>query len=395
MPLPYVLIGLDGGATKVSGWTLQVDDENRFSLGKRHARQQYCDYPHYQKNFQPVDLNTQLMEMASGNFHLTPAEKSQGQAYVEATAQVIAELAQGQSALVGIGMPGLKTQDKRGIAAMANGPRLPTFAQQVESLLQQREVELITPLHKLGSDADYCGVGEEYASHGLFRGVSSAYYLGGGTGAADALKIQGRLLPFDEVKTWIAKTWELKNDQGISLERYASANGIQTLYGEFTNTSVEKLTAKRVFPEQILTRAVAGEKAAQATFREASHYLAILLYERLLTLYAGWKGIFDFVNPQRPALKAEHPFLGTLLDRIVIGQRLGDLMAQAQATSILWKPLIEELEELIQKSPDFDPKAKEHYLPQGKLRPKLVQISPLREAPALGAGIDAYLSSIN
>jgi predicted NBD/HSP70 family sugar kinase len=391
MPLPYVLIGLDGGATKVSGWTIQVDQEHWFSLGKHHVQRRYRDYPHYIKDFQPVDLKTQLAEMASSTIRLTPAEKSQGQAYVEATADVVTELAQGQPVLLGMGMPGLKTQDKRGIAAMANGPRLPKFAQKVESLLQQRKVKLVAPLVKLGSDADYCGSGEEYSSQGLFRGVASAYYLGGGTGAADALKIQGRLLPFDEAKAWIAKTWELKNDRGISLERYASANGIQTLYGNLTNTPIETLTANQIFPEQILNRAVAGEKAAQETFWEVSHYLATLLYERILTLYAGWKGIFDFINPQRSALKEKHTFLGTLLDRIVIGQRLGNLMAQAQATPILWEPCMVELENLIQKSSHLDSQAKQHYLTKGKLRPGLVQISQLREAPALGAAIEALL----
>ncbi len=392
MPPPYVLIGLDGGATKVSGWTIEVNQEQRFSLGTRYAQRRFRDYPHYQKDFQPVSLQTQLQEMAAGNIRLTPAEESQGQAYIEATAEVITELAQDQPVLLGMGMPGLKTDDKRGIAAMANGPRLPRFAHQVEKLLQRRGVKLVTPLAKLGSDADYCGVGEEYSLQGLFSDVASAYYLGGGTGAADALKIQGRLVPFDEVREWIVKTWELKNDRGISLERYASANGIQTLYGDHTNTSVETLTANQIFPEQILNRALAGEQAAQGTFREVSHYLATLLYERLLTLYAGWKGIFGLVNPQRPAPWSKHPFLGTLFDRIVIGQRLGSLMAQAQATPLLWRPCITELSDLIKQSSHLDNRAKQHYLTQGRLRPERLQISRLREAPALGAGIEAWLT---
>ncbi|MFQ6606806.1 MAG: hypothetical protein ACE5DP_04065 [Fidelibacterota bacterium] len=391
MSLPYVLIGLDGGATKVSGGTLHVDQEHRFSLGKHLAQRRYRDYPHFIKDFRPVDLKTQLAEMATGDIRLTPAEKRQGKAYVEATTDVITELAQGQPVLVGMGMPGLKTPDKRGIAAMANGPRLPQFAHQVERLLQQRGVELVSPLTKLGSDADYCGLGEEYSSQGLFRGVASAYYLGGGTGAADALKIQGQLYPFDKVKAWIAKTWELKNDRGISLERYASANGIQTVYSNLTNTPVETLTANRVFPEQILNRALEGETAARETLREVSYNLAQLVYERILTLYAGWKGSFATVNPQRPPLQEDHPFLGTLLDRIVIGQRLGNLMAQAQTTPILWEPCLAELATLIQTSPHLDPSAKQHYLTQGKLRPGLVQVSQLREAPALGAGIEAFL----
>ena len=65
-----------------------------------------------------------------------------------------------------------------------------------------------------------------------FEDVENAYYLGGGTGAADALKLHGKLISFDKCKNWIAKTWEMSDKNGKSMEIYCSANGIQSIYGD-------------------------------------------------------------------------------------------------------------------------------------------------------------------
>ena len=95
---------------------------------------------------------------------------------------------------------------------------------------------------------DYCGIGELYASDGSFQNTRNAYYLGGGTGAADALLLRGKLVPFDRIKPWMAKTWELKNHQELSLERFASASGFQFLYSVHSNIPIERLNADNIFP---------------------------------------------------------------------------------------------------------------------------------------------------
>ncbi len=182
-----------------------------------------------------VDLAVQLSQINENNISITVAEKEQSKAYYSAFIDVITEITQNtnsESILIGIGMPGIKTADKRGITAMANGPRLPNFASEIEQRLREIGITLIQLICKLGSDADYCGIGEEYAGNGAFCNIINAYYLGGGTGTADALKLNGSLISFDDCKSWIAKTWEMSDGNSKSMESYCSAKGIQSIYGE-------------------------------------------------------------------------------------------------------------------------------------------------------------------
>jgi hypothetical protein len=289
-------------------------------------------------------------------------------------------------------MPGLKTADRRGIAVVANGPRIPDYAARIEAELSEMGIPLRAPIAHIGSDADYCGIGELHAHQGSFRNIKNAYYLGGGTGAADALMIENRLIPFDQIKNWMAKTWEMKNEQGRSMERYASASGLQFIYAERIGSAVEKLTADGIFPPQIAEIALEGDQHAAAAYREAAENLALLFYERITTLASGYQGQFSFVNPARNRLEQQHPYLGKTFDRIVVGQRLGDLMHSRAGQVVLTTPLVESLEKLIDASPHLPEPVKEHYLHVKKLRSGRIFFSPLREAPALGAGIDAYLT---
>jgi hypothetical protein len=292
---------------------------------------------------------------------------------------------------VGIGMPGLKTEDRRGICVLANGPRIINYATRIEQRLQAKNIRFAAPIAHVGSDADYCGIGETYARDGSFRDISNAYYLGGGTGTADALRLKGRLVPFDQTKHWLAKTWELKNDLGISLERYASASGMQFIYSDKCGIAVEQLNKQKIFPPQIANRALQGEQAAIDTLKEASKYLALLLFERISTLYCGTQNFFEFVNPKREALNQEHPYRLEVFNRLVIGQRLADLLKTRSGKVVLAKPIVKELSRLIDKTPCLPEKTKMHYMHGKHFREELLYLSPLREAPALGAGIDAYL----
>ncbi len=396
MTQQFILIGVDGGATKVSGWTIRIDRENNlFDLGDINIQKIYRDYPTFDPDFTPVPIPVQLAQMEARDIRLLPEEERQGMAFMDACADVLIEIADrfpSQPLLFGIGMPGLKTADKRGIVALTNGPRMPRFADIVEHRLKMAGVTIVSPLSHLGSDADYCGIGEEFSANGAFRPIRNGYYLGGGTGAADALKLQGKLIPFDHVKSWLAKTWEMKNDKGKSLERYASANGIQTLYCEYSGNNMRDLYQKKIYPEQILQMAIDGNAAARKTFEEVIAYLAQLIFERISTIHCGWQNLFSFVNPERPLPLVGHPYLGTLLDRIIIGQRLGDLFRVPDSTPLLLDRLIEYLSLAIDFSECLNEDVKKHYLDDNQFGGNRIVFSKLREAPALGAGIDAYLT---
>jgi predicted NBD/HSP70 family sugar kinase len=385
-----LLIGIDGGATKAAAWQIKVEDNGRaFTLGDKHAVISYNELPDFNPNFTPQPINTQLEEFQSGAIKLTPQEQKQGDVYISACYKAVAALAKSTGAstlLIGIGMPGLKTVDKRGMAVLANGPRIPEYAAHLEEKLKSAGIVLATPIHKLGSDADYCGIGENHAKHGNFTDIQNAYYLGGGTGAADAMKLNGRLLPFDEAKTWIAKSWEMQNEENISLEKYASAGGIQYLYSLFSGLPLQEIP----YPLQIAEQALTGDKAAEETFITISKNLALLLYERITTLYCGWQNLFSFVNSKNALPHTAHPYNKTLLDRIVIGQRLSELMRTRAGQETLTKPLMVNLSRLIYNSDCLDQQSKAHYLHNTVIRDERLVLSTLREAAALGAAIDAY-----
>ncbi|HDR05022.1 MAG TPA: ROK family protein [Candidatus Marinimicrobia bacterium] len=387
------LIGIDGGASKVSGWEIKMDSQSGlFSLGELNVQKQYRDYEEFQAGFTPVDVKQQLAEM-NGEIQLTEDEKKHGRAYMYAAADVIIEITKklrAENILVGIGMPGLKAPDKRGIVALANGPRLPEYAAIIEKRLEAAGVKLSAPISHLGSDADYCGLGEEYAADGAFGTSDNAYYLGGGTGVADAMKLRGKLLPFDAAKPWIAKAWEMKSSAGLSIERYASSGGIQFLYSQASGISLDELNTEGIFPPQIMEKAIAGDEAAKKVFADVATYLGRLLFERMQTLWSGWKGNFEFVNPAKPALESAHPYHQTFLEKLIIGQRLGDLMAESIGKDILWEPVMETINAEFAKVSDA--KFKNAYLCCDSFRQSQIFISKLREAPALGAGVDAWLT---
>jgi len=388
-----LLIGIDGGATKVSGWVINYQEQTQlFQLSDINLQKKYSDYPDFNPGYTPVDIKTQLDEM-NKEINLTREEKKQGDVYMKTAADVIIGLLKKfpeKKALIGIGMPGLKTADKRGISAIANGPRMPGYSEFIELKIRDENLTPGAPIAHLGSDADYCGLGEEYSADGLFKDVRNAYYLGGGTGVADALKLEGKLIPFDQAKGWIAKAWEMLCDTGLSFERYASASGIQFIYSRYSNIPVEELNNNHIYPPQILEKALSDDKAAVDTINDVSIYIATLIYERITTIYSGWFGLFSFVNPARELTEKDHKYRGVLLDRIIIGQRLGDLLDDSKQTGLLWSRIIERLSELFSKSNDN--RLKKNYLQNGRFREDFIAISRLREAPAIGAGVDAWIT---
>lgn len=389
-----LLIGIDGGATKVSGWTTLINDDNTFQLGDINVIKEYRQYEEHMPSFKPVNILVQLGEMNENDIDLTVEEKLHGKAYMYATADVIIELAEKvgvKKVMVGIGMPGLKSADKRGIVALANGPRMPEYCKIVEERVEAAGIKMGKPIHHLGSDADYCGIGEEYSAEGLFAKVENSYYLGGGTGVADAMKLKGELLPFDKAKTWIAKSWEMKNSDGKPMERFASSSGIQAIYSEFSDILIADLNKNDIYPPQIMAL-YNEDAAAKRTFNDVSYNIAKLLFERIVTIYSGWHHFFDFVNSNRADLVGRHSYRNTLLDNIIIGQRLGDLLEESKGKNIFFEPCMEFLTKFIVESPYLDAKFKKHYLKDDKFNEDLILTSKLREAPAIGAGVDAYLT---
>lgn len=387
-----LLLGIDGGATKVSGWNVIVNEKkNNFLLGEFSSNYSYSEIPGYISNFVPVEIPIQLNERDRNTYTIGKEEKQQASVYIEACAQVIKSIVKQtgiKQVVVGLGMPGLKTNDKRGISVLNNGPRMIDYAEQLETKLIDAGISLVAPIAHIGSDADYCGIGENYSEKGMFKDIENGYYLGGGTGVADSLKINKQLLPFDNTKDWLAKTWEMKSTDGRSLERFTSAGGLQAVYAEIAGKDVSELNTKGIYPLQIAELSARGKPEAKKMIQLAVDNISHLLYERITSLYAGSRNTFKFVNPNRPILSSKHPFLSGLFERIIIGQRLGELFESDYGISEVRKPVLNQLDQLIQNATVLDEKAKLHY----RNLDTLVMSSKLREAPVIGAGIDAYFN---
>ncbi len=385
----FLLIGIDGGATEVKAHQIMLEGDPKapvFRLGDLQAMKKYEKVG----DFVPVPVADQFRQRDEGAIQLTDPEREQGDLYIEAAAQVVREIVSladsGREVLVGMGMPGLKTPDGRGINVINHGPRMPEFLNRLEKKLRDSDITLVKPVARLGSDADYCGIGEEFAEGGAFRGAENAYYAGLGTGVADAMKLHGKLATFDSAKEWIQKSWQMTCSLGVTFEKVISAKSMNGLYANLLGREGDMLVNEGRFPQD---EAVEGRPLAQFTMHTVAAVLAELLFERIQTVAAG-RRMLSWRGPAYLALNPEHPFRGTLLDRVVIGQRLGFVYSDDRYVDVFRRPLLACLAELISARGDSMLRAR-YLKPGGKeLADGVVIGSRLRAAPAIGAAVAAY-----
>ena len=152
---------------------------------------------------------------------------------------------------------------------------------------------------------------------------------------------------------------------------------------------MKRLQQDSVYADIIFSKALDNEEAALLTFAEVSTYMAKLIFERLETIYSGWQNRFEFLDPDHDKLKVNHPYRKTLLDRIIIGQRLGKLLDKSREPMLLWEPFQRDLYNNIEQSKTLTLEAKDHYLDGKNINQNLIMTSQLDHAPVLGAGIAA------
>ncbi len=381
----YTILGLDGGATKIRGAVLECTSSHEFFCSSSIEEMVYRNCEGYNKEFQSVPILLQLEQFRGNQIVLTPEEKTQGEVFVNAALYVIDALYKkypGKPCLIGIGMPGLKTNDGRGIGAMANGPRIPEYAKSLEEKLEKRGIPLFAPIANLGSDADYCGIGEVYSTQGQMRDGQNVYYLGIGTGVADAMKIQGQLLPFDKAKPWIAKSWEMLGKEGKTFEKKISMFAIEEAY---------KTVDPCAHAGHVFDLALQGEAKAKEILESVVSHIVHLLYDRIYTLAVGGTTT-QFADAKRAALIPNHPYAGLSWEKIVLGQRIGNLWLKKEYKAIFQNQVCKSLEKSILSLPE---KFHSLYVKEGNLLENLLVASPLDIAPVLGAGISAYLALEN
>ena len=387
----YIIIGIDVGGSKVSAGIIESKDISTFTI-KSLSQQYYNERSEFNSDFSPVAMDIQLNEYNTEEYNVTNDEVLQGKAIIESFHNSIINLNIDKPILMGIGMVGLKTKDLRGIGAIANGPRIPNFCIQLEDALHKSNIHLHKPIQYIGSDADNCGIGEEYGKDGLFKDIQNGYYIGGGTGTADALKLKNELIPFDSISSWIAKSWEILNENNISMEQYTSLKGIQSIYSNYSEIPINELCNESIYANEIFSRALKNEQAALLTCADITKYMSTLIVERVETIFSGWQNKFGLLNPKHSLLINNHPYKNNLLERIIIGLGLGKLFHLSKNTPLLWDPLHNNIYDMIQKSRVLPSEAKKFLFENGTLKKGFIMTSNLDNSALLGAGVTAIYS---
>jgi len=363
-PADDLLIGVDGGATEVKAHEV-VRSAPTLGLGAASASFLY----ERARGFSPVPMPTQSLAFEKGTVRTSGLEGAEARLWLEASARAIASVAEqaGEKRVrLGICMPGLKTADGRGIAVMRWGPRIPDYLDRLEVMLVDGGLVLGRPVSRLSSDGEACAHGERVDARGLLRGLGCAYYLGGGTGLAEALMIEGRIHGFDALTGFVRKAWQMEATGGRVVEDLLSPRGMNSAYAEMANKKLPLEPGDH--PE---SRALAGDEQAASVLRGAAEALAGVILDRMTALRRGFQASTVRITPN------------SFLERVVIGQRLGGIFAAPALRPVFRDPVEEILARRIVATGDGA--LRKHYLEGSRLREDLLVGSELRAAPAIGA----------
>ncbi len=352
-----VLIGVDGGASGFRAHEIVVRDTPqgpRFALGAHSAAEEIEPVV----GFTPKSIEDQHAQARDSSFEISPEERLLQGRWVHAASRAIWRVAAaaGPAAVcVGVCAPGLKTEDGRGIKLSLNGPRIPDFVDALEQSLMLDGLNLVRPIARVVSDGLACGQGESMAVGGQLADVEHGYYLGGGSGVAEAFKLSGKVLGLDEFGGQLEKAWRLRADDGESFESHLSVSGMNRAFGLGGSAPIEPAE----LPENA---AAAGDPRALDLFRGRAERLAELACSRLISMQ----------NAN-----------GVCLERVVVGQRLGQFFLDPRLESCFASPARAAL--LAQLRARTPAAVRDLWLSDGALCPGRLVGSALRAAPALGA----------
>ena len=278
------LLGIDCGGTKVLAQSASFDSETGLvSPGEFHLEVNYSDSPNWNPNFIPIHLDLQRQEFSERNIFLTEPEMDQGDVIVETIQNVIFK---SESDSIGLCFPGIKND--RGVVIMANGPRIPDL------------LERIPEIDSLYNDSDCCVVGEWKSTIGKMKNAKNSVYIGGGTGIADGIILNGELIDFNE-RDDVKRSWELIMENGQSVESCLSPKGMIDQWN-FSNKH------KVITLDQL-----SKNENSKLIFNKAIIAFSYLIQNRI-----------QFFRSNN-----------SIIEKIVLGQRLGMFMADSKLRSMV------------------------------------------------------------
>ena len=219
-----LLAGIDCGATKVmvqSG--AYCSKTSKISPGSIYHELHYSDHPGWNFNFKPIPLNVQKDEYQSSNISLTDEEIYQGNVIIETIVSSIKII---EDYKIGLCFPGLKSHE--GIVVMANGPRIPNLTHHID------------PVKNILNDSDCCVIGELKSTIGMMQDTENGIYIGGGTGIADGIILNGEILNITNT-VGVPRCWEISVSSNETVETLLSPAGIIKRYNDHNNTDVKVL----------------------------------------------------------------------------------------------------------------------------------------------------------
>ena len=278
------LLGIDCGGTKVLAQSASFDSETGLvSPGEFHLEVNYSDSPNWNPNFIPIHLDLQRQEFSERNIFLTEPEMDQGDVIVETIQNVIFK---SESDSIGLCFPGIKND--RGVVIMANGPRIPDL------------LERIPEIDSLYNDSDCCVVGEWKSTIGKMQNAKNSVYIGGGTGIADGIILNGELIDFNE-RDDVKRSWELIMENGQSVESCLSP---KEMIDQWNFSNKHKV---------ITLDQLSKNENSKLIFNKAIIAFSYLIQNRI-----------QFFRSNN-----------SIIEKIVLGQRLGMFMADSKLRSMV------------------------------------------------------------
>ena len=227
-----LLAGIDCGATKVmvqSG--VYSSKTNKISPGPINLEFYYSDHPDWDSKFVPVPLDTQKSEYQSDNISLSYEEINQSNVIIDTIVSSIKII---EDHKIGLCYPGLKNH--KGIVVMANGPRIPNLTHHIH------------PVKSILNDSDCCVIGELKSTIGMMQDTRNGIYIGGGTGIADGIILNGEILNLINT-VGVPRSWEINVSSNETVETLLSPAGIIKRYND-QNNAEERVLADLLHKEK-------------------------------------------------------------------------------------------------------------------------------------------------
>ena len=227
-----LLAGIDCGATKVmvqSG--VYSSTTNKISPGPINQEFYYSDHPDWDSKFMPVPLDTQKIEYQSDNISLSYEEINQSNVIIDTIVSSIKII---ENHKIGLCYPGLKNH--KGIVVMANGPRIPNLTHHIH------------PVKSILNDSDCCVIGELKSTIGMMQDTRNGIYIGGGTGIADGIILNGEILNLINT-VGVPRSWEINVSSNETVETLLSPAGIIKRYND-QNNAEERVLADLLHKEK-------------------------------------------------------------------------------------------------------------------------------------------------